>query len=568
MDPLDPEIVRSLSQAGAYPDDASAGLGVQWIQTHLSHVFLTRDRVAKLRKDVDLSFVSFADRPTRNDDCLREIELNRRLAPDVYLGVSEVEPVANGSGTGTESGSGTETGIATESQPVYRLGPIQRNASSLPAEREHCVIMRRLPDGRDARSLARAGALQPEAIDRAAALIARFHHSNRLGCPSPFSPEEWWERNWEPAQANFEIIETAGCPGVDPQRARAAAELTRASFESRRSALEMRRCEGRAVHGHGDLHLQHLWFEDDHSEPVIIDCVEFSESLRMIDGASEIAFLAMDLRFSGEAALAERVLRRYASELDDFGLYDVVDLFVSYRAAVRSKVAALASVDPAVSREQREREAVSAGDYLTLAQNALAPRSAGPIVVVCGSVGSGKSTAAEALASQTGGALVSSDRLRKQLLGREPDAPTPTVELASLYAPERVAAVYEAVFERSRHVARSGRPVVLDATFSRAADRQRARALASELGAKALLVELRCSPGVATERTQLRQQRAADASDAGPERVLPSRESFEPPAPDEWSESMKIVVETDAADWRESLRAQVARRLAPGAAWS
>lgn len=551
VDPLDPDIVRSLALPAAYPDDPSAALGVEQIQTHLSHVFLTGDRVAKLRKAVDLAFVSFADRATRNADCLREVELNRRLAPGVYLGVSEVE---------VQSVDGPRRS--------YCLGPLQRDAQSLREDREHCVVMKRLPDNLDARSLVRDGALSTTAIDHAAALIARFHRANSLGRPAPFEAEEWWKRNWEPARANFDLIANSGCPGIDRTRVQTIAELNRHRFDERRPTVETRRVEGRAVHGHGDLHLQHIWYPELDGEPVIIDCVEFSESLRQIDGASEIAFLAMDLRFSGESALAERLLRQYASALDDFGLYDMVDLFVSYRAAVRAKVAALASTDSAIPPTQRDQETARALAYLELAAEALARRDPGPVLVVCGTVGSGKSTAAEALASQVGGALISSDRIRKQRLGRDPDEPTPAAEIASLYTPGRVAAVYDAVLERARRVSRSGRPAILDATFSRRPDRLRAQALAQELGSNCVLVELSCSARVASERVEARQRRASDASDAGPERVVPSRETFEPPSSDEWPAASIIRIDTDTPDWQRSLRDQIAARLVPDDAWS
>src|SRR5262247_2819919 len=91
LDPLDPGLPDALRRASAYPHDPGAAAGVEWVQTHLSHVFLTRERVYKLRKAVDLGFVCFATRAERNADCLRELALNRRLAPDVYLGVAAIE---------------------------------------------------------------------------------------------------------------------------------------------------------------------------------------------------------------------------------------------------------------------------------------------------------------------------------------------------------------------------------------------------------------------------------------------------------------------------------------------
>jgi aminoglycoside phosphotransferase family enzyme len=85
-------VLSALATPAAHPHDPSthdsSGQGVEWIQTHLSHVFLTGERVYKFRKPVDLGFVRFVSREERNEDCLREVMLNRRLAPDVYLGVA------------------------------------------------------------------------------------------------------------------------------------------------------------------------------------------------------------------------------------------------------------------------------------------------------------------------------------------------------------------------------------------------------------------------------------------------------------------------------------------------
>ena len=77
-----------------------------------------------------------------------------------------------------------------------------------------------------------------------------------------------------------------------------------------------------------------------------IDCVEFSERLRCGDVAREVAFLAMELR----PRVAPRPRRpvswpRFAEACDDFGLYGVVDFYLSYRAWVRGKVAAFVAAD-------------------------------------------------------------------------------------------------------------------------------------------------------------------------------------------------------------------------------
>ncbi|HEX5064575.1 MAG TPA: hypothetical protein VFY49_00540, partial [Myxococcota bacterium] len=137
-----------LKRAEAYPHDPSAR-EILHIQTHLSHVFLSDERVYKFRKPVDLGFVRFASREARNGDCLREVALNRRLAPDVYLGVAPLEQ---------------EGGKVRVGEPADGLA-----SPSL----EHCVVMRRLPEGRDAASLLASGALEAAQVDRIARTFAR-----------------------------------------------------------------------------------------------------------------------------------------------------------------------------------------------------------------------------------------------------------------------------------------------------------------------------------------------------------------------------------------------------------
>jgi aminoglycoside phosphotransferase family enzyme len=77
--------IESLRHGAAYPEDADAANGIEWIQTHISHVSLSKTRVYKFRKAVDHGFVCFETLAQRNADCLREVSLNRCLAPDVYF---------------------------------------------------------------------------------------------------------------------------------------------------------------------------------------------------------------------------------------------------------------------------------------------------------------------------------------------------------------------------------------------------------------------------------------------------------------------------------------------------
>jgi hypothetical protein len=524
------DLAKALAEPRAHPFDASAAEGVAWVQTHISHVFLTRERVYKLRKPVTPGFLDFGSLAARNADCVREVALNRRLAPDVYLGLAPVE------GRGASA----------------RVGALRED---LVPGCEHVVVMRRLRDGCDALSLLGRGALGPAHLDAVAQRIARFHAEHGLGAPAPFAAAAWQDRIAHPIRENVDLLEDAVHAGLLPA---SDVEVLRADSEAGLARLapvfEARRVAGRAVDGHGDLHLQHVWFEGGDADPILIDCLEFSDELRQIDAASEVAFLAMDLRYRGARALAERFVRRWAALRDDYDAYAVLDFFAAYRAAVRAKVASLAAQEEELPARQREAAAESARRHLALARELLAPRSVASLVAVCGTVGTGKSTAAHALAEACGGVVIASDRVRKALAGL-PD----TARGAALYAPAQIEAVYGALLERAAPVLRSGRVAILDATYARRAERDRARAFASAEGAEAWLLEVDCAPEVARARVAARARRGDDPSDAGPERVDESRRTFEPP--EEWPPGRRIRIETDAAGWEEALGG-AARRLA------
>ncbi len=528
---LTPEDLAALAARGAYPDDPSAAAGIDWVQTHLSQVFLTGERVYKFRKSVDLGFVRFTSRAERNADCLREVALNRRLAADVYLGVAPLR------------------------RAPLRIGPIAEMLAPGQAgasEAEHCVVMRRLPAGRDALSLLARGALTDAQIERAAGLVARFHAQHNLGTPAPFAPEVWRQCCVGPVEDILRGLAEAPA-GLFPSEAlHTLSTRARAFVGAHADRFERRRLAGRGVDGHGDLHLQHLWYERDDAEPIAIDCLEFSQALRRIDAAAEVAFPAMDLRYRGAMGAAERFLRSYARESDDFDLFAVVDYFASYRAAVRAKVASIAAGDAAIAASQRAHASQSARHHLELAVQLLVTPGTGALVLVGGVVGTGKSSVAAELAESAQAVVIASDRVRKRLAGLAPTARAAAGLDAGLYDPARSERVVAGLLERAAPVLDSGRIALLDATWSRRSDRDRVRAFARERGVRACFVETRCAAPVALERLARREAAGVDPSDAGPAFHAHSVARFE--APLEWPAGERWVLCTDREGWQRELR--------------
>jgi aminoglycoside phosphotransferase family enzyme/predicted kinase len=534
--PLPAKLAARLARPAAHPHDPAArqrGFRIEWVQTHLSHVFLTPERVYKLRKDVALGFVDFSTRARRNADCRNEVRLNRRLAPDVYLGIAPIEV----------------RGRRAE------IGPIGATCSPT---HEHVVVMRRLPAGHDALSMLGRGEFGVEHVDAVAVRLARFHAAHGLGRPSPWSRAAWFAQLRRPVLDNLHLLE-ASAGRLFPRATWAgicAAE--RAFADAHRDTFEARRREGRAVEGHGDVHLQHVWFEDGRVEPTLIDCIEFNAALRRLDAAAEVAFLAMDLRYRGRARLAARFLQSYAEAADDHGLFEVVEYFVSYRAAVRAKVAAIAAGDANIGARQRAAAAHSVRAHMRLAARVLQPPEAGALVLLTGVVGTGKSSAAEVVATATGGVAIASDRLRKRLRGLPDDARDGATR--GLYTKAAKNAVYDALLERAAPVLRAGRVAVLDATYERATHRDRARRRAAALGVPVCIVETRAPRATTLARLARRAAAGDSASDAGPARYDTSRAAF---APVRRARGVThVVAHTARPGWRGHLRRAIALWLA------
>ncbi len=528
IEELPPGLVEELAV------ETSGSTPPEFIQTHISHLLMTADRVYKIRKAVRFPFLSFATRAERNEDCLREVRLNRRLAPDVYLGVA---PLLRRNGRWQVGEVGGQ------------LSPAEDPAGTP----EHCVVMRRLRTGADAQSLLEKGMLTSEHIHAIADRIADFHAANRLGRPAPFSPEAWLSRTESPV---LDTLETIARNAPEENLVQLASRLIprcRRWLDRRREVLEERRVAGRAVDGHGDLQLAHVWFDGPAFEPSIIDCTEFNEDFRRIDAASEVAFLAMDLTYRGQHELAERFLARYARQADDFSLYALVDYFAGYRAAIRAKVAVLTALETEISHQQREAALRSAESHLRLAERFMKTHPKASITITCGGVGCGKSTVASEFAEALPAVVVSSDHTRKRLAGMRDDDRSAAggAPQTGLYSEARTEQVYRAMLERAGPIVDSGRNVILDASFSRAAQRDSVRHWAAGHGIAAQLLEVTCRETVALERLAKRERSGRDASDAGPALYRWSVANFQPPT--EWPRESLIAIATDDPKWRAGL---------------
>jgi uncharacterized protein len=479
-------LLEDLRRPEAYP--APRPSRITQVTTHISWVFLGDREVWKLKRPVDYGFVNYTTLERRRRCCEDEVRLNRRLAPDVYLGVVPVRLGPHG----------------------YWFGPDGDIV-------DYAVRMRRLPDDRSAEALLRQGLLTRDHLARLATRLARFFED---AAPVPEAGA------LETIRGN--VIENFGQvePFVGRFISRETLDTVRAwqlgVLDQQADRFRLRVEQGRIRDGHGDLRLEHMYFETD--EPIVIDCVEFNRQLRGGDVAADVAFLAMELTARSHVDLAEPFLAAFAVASDDHDLYGVVDFYAGYRAWVRGKVAAFLAADPDTPSEKASRKAQEARSLFELARSyAKARTRTAPVVAVGGLIGSGKSTLAEALSRATGAPVVSSDRVRKALAGIRPTERAVQEAYSAVFS----ARTFDELFRRAAGVLASGRGVVLDATFRERALRLRARDLARQHGRPFLFVETVCDD--ATLRERLRQRAMGPSvSDAGEALLDRMRREFEP----------------------------------------
>ena len=472
-----PFLPASLLDPACYPHRVAQ---VRLVETHISWVLLTGDYAYKVKKPVDLGFANFSTLALRRRYCEEELRLNRRLAPELYLGVVAIR--------------------GTRQEPrIEGKGRIL----------DYAVKMRQFPQERLASRALIQGRFGPSEIDDLAATIAAFHTETSaapaggpLGTPPAILAS---------ALQNFDqMLRLMGSP-QERKALKTLRQWTEREHAARHDEFEARKSGGFVRECHGDLHLGNIALLD--RRPVPFDCIEFSDDLRCIDVMSEIGFLVMDLLDRHRADLAWRFLNRYLEATGDYGGIAVLRFYLVYRALVRAKIHLMRARQPRLKSGEKRRLLGCFRVYLRLAGQLAAPRR-GAIILAHGLSGSGKTTATQSLIEQAGAIRLRSDLERKRMHGLGALAASGSGLATGLYTPAKTAAVYLRLGNLAHEIARAGYPVVVDATFLRRTEREAFRALSRHLEVAFVILNFRVPLAVLRARVGARQARGDDASEA------------------------------------------------------
>jgi aminoglycoside phosphotransferase family enzyme/predicted kinase len=493
-------LIQRLLSPAAYPHAVS---DLRLIETHISWVFLTGDSVYKLKKPVNFGFLDFGSLERRRHFCEEEVRLNRRFAPELYL---DVVPISGPPCAARVGGAGEPIEWAVRLRQFDESGRLDRmlEGGRLSAEgvlelaEELARVQDRLEIADGATPWGTHAAVS-EAVD---ATLAQLRHHR----PDLHDRVDTLERLLQNRMA--------GCS---------------AAFEDRRRAGRVRQC-------HGDLHLANLVRHE--GRFLAFDSIEFSDSLRWIDVASDIAFLAMDLESRDRGDLAAVFLSGWIEAANDHQATSVLPVYMAYRAVVRAAVAAIRAVQAQNGQHPDVGAATAArretDRYLAVAERLSADRR--PVMFATSGVsGSGKTTVAGKIVAAIGGIRLRSDVERKRCFGMRPtDRPPDAATAAALYSEEATTQTYERLAKLARLMLDCGASVVIDAACNRRQERRILAAAACEAGVPLVWLAIEAPEETVLARVAAREAAGTDASDASAAVVRAQLAAHEPILPEEF----------------------------------
>ncbi|MGE5503147.1 MAG: AAA family ATPase [Actinomycetota bacterium] len=465
MTDVQAEVTDWLSQPATHGGEAP-----ERIDTHISTVFLAGGRVLKLKKAVRLPFLDFSTLAARRAACEAELAINRRAAPQLYLGLRAV--------------TRGPAGLALDGD-----GEVV----------DWLVEMRRFDQDTLFDRLVRRGRLDRNRMVELTEAVAAFHAS------APVRPDRggaaglrWTIDTNRTSMRTSDLLPAAQVEELAEASGAALARWT-ARLEERREGGLVRQC-------HGDLHLGNICLFG--GKPTLFDAIEFSEDIACVDVAYDLAFLLMDLDRRGARGLAAYVLNHWLDLTGDFAAVGPMPLFLSLRAGVRAHVSATMAAH--ATGPERDRLAEDALAYLEAARGYLAPPPP-RLLAVGGLSGSGKSRMGRELSpflAVPGAAVVRSDVLRKHLMGVAiHDRLGP--EGYTLEAGERT---YDALYDTCARVLADGHSAVADAVFAKPHQREAIEQVARRAGVPFDGLWLEAAHEVAAKRIAKRRANASDAT--------------------------------------------------------
>ncbi len=500
-------LIATLQRRDAFPHPVRY---FQTIETHISIVLLTGDYAYKFKKPVNFGFLDFSTRDKRQFYARREVQINRRLAPDIYLDVVDVggEP------------------------PTVHGQPAIEPAVWMNEFRQEDIFLNRIqqPAGLTLKQFKRLGIH-----------VGLFHLQAPQAVPESRFGSEQVVRHY--VFQNFYQIRTHWASDEPlPALVTEIEHWTQQQHQALQDLIRHRKAQGFVRHCHGDMHLKNI--VEFKGKTQVFDAIEFNDELAWIDWMNEIAFLLMDLDYWQGRPFGWNFLNWWLAYTGDYIGLRLLNYYRTYRAMVRAKVSLFQK-----NKDDFER-------YLRLAHRYTQWQPQPHLVIVMGVSGSGKSTIAEQLAAHGAMVWVRSDVERKRIAGLLPHEKSTH---KNIYTTEYNVRTYQRLRELASQLLDLGFPVLVDATFLKKEHRLPFVHLAREKGVPLTIVHITADAETCAQRIQQRLRQQWEPSEATPEVLQRQLAALQPPETDE---GHVITVCTDQPLSEEQIRDLLSRSSA------
>ena len=308
--------VRFLSQPSSY---AHGPIRVEVRETHMSWLFLTGSLVFKLKKPVIYPFLDFSTLAARLQNCRAELDLNRRLAGDVYRRLVALRRLSSG-----------ELTLAGEGEIV-----------------DWMVEMTQLPERDMLESRIKQGRVTRQEVTSVGNVLSQFY---RTATPRIADGERYLAHLQQESLVNRRVL-LQGDLGLAMPSAETLLDRVDWLLARALPQIKTRIAAGRIVEGHGDLRPEHVCLQQ---PPVIIDCLEFDQAMRILDPYDEMYDLGMECALLGADWIGPQLI----SALDRLGWKiedDLLHTYGAFRAVLRARLSLAHLLDPAPATPERWR---------------------------------------------------------------------------------------------------------------------------------------------------------------------------------------------------------------------
>lgn len=472
-------------------------------ETSISWIILTGQYAYKIKKPVRLDFIDATGLSSRRHMCEQEVDLNSRLAPDLYL---EVVGITRDDDSVRVGGSGQVIEYAVKMQEFQG----SQELGSLLDRREVCM---------------------PEIVDLAKRLAEFHQRAPRADADRTFTFTDHLRDavlgNLASLLSHLNTMEGLAQMGQ-------LIDWTHDELHDLLPTLRLREQRGFIRECHGDLHARNIVRWKGHLVP--FDCLDFEPKLRWIDVMNDVAFLVMDLVSHDRSDLACAFLNRYLEITGDYDGLRLLPFYAIYRALVRAMVDSIACGNsrepPGALRERMCKRVETAARFMN--------RTAPALFIMHGPSGSGKSWLSERVMPSLDAIRIRSDVERKRLAGVQPADRAAADTQQGMYAPAFTHRTYARLLECAKSSLEGGFNTIVDAGFLDAANRRMFEHYADVHRISCVIVSCEVDRGTLMLRVETRQTAHTDPSDAGAEILQWQLQNSDPLDAEELSRNVTV----------------------------